>query len=426
MPLISACYNAASPGVMHKNSHNFTVRLAAVVFLLALSACGTPVSHSASVLATAAPLSTPVMVTSTSEPTIVAASPTATEVPTATSTAVPAELDDAALQRQVDDLAAKFLAQGTNPGLSIAIVKRAPGSGQFQTLMLSYGKTSKKDGQDVTPDTEYEIGSITKVFTGILLAQHVKSGAMRLDDPLQNYLPEGINAPAYNNVAITLHDLATHRSGLPRDIDTDSADGMYSWLNSYALPRAPGSKYEYSNVGYSLLGDILARMAGTDFNSLEYQSISQPLGLTDTIETLTAEQSSRRAQGYTYDGSPAQDMPESGAFSSAGYMRSTLRDMAQFLIDNMQPEATPLAESIEMTQEVQAEGEEPDTGVGLGWEIDQPGTANERIYKGGKTYGFTSYVSFMQDGSSGFVLLTNGMYADTLAPRVLRILSSTP
>ncbi len=410
---------------MAKTTPPFKRIFITIGLLLALSACGSPAVNSAGIRSTAIVLPAQPLATSTFRVPDTVPPPTATVPLAATATATPAELKNEALQKQVDQLAARFLGQGTNSGLAIAIVERDPGTGQLESIMLEYGKTSKVDGQPVTPDTVFEIGSITKVFTGILLAQQVDSGSVQLGDSIQNYLPEGIEAPEYNDIPISVEDLATHRSGLPRDIGTDSVPDMYGWLNGYHLDRAPGAAYSYSNLGYALLGDILARLTGTDFNTLEYQSVSQPLGLSDTDVSLNADQTSRLAQGYAYDGSPAQSMPESGASSSAGYMRSTIRDMLHFLIDNMQADSTPLSDSIKEAQVLQAEGPEAGTGVGLGWEIDQPGTANERLYKGGRTYGFTSYISFMRDGSSGFVLLANGMYGDTLAPRILGIVKST-
>ncbi len=387
---------------------------------MALGACSSQVEAPASPLPTAVATIIPAA-TSTVPP-----SPTAYVSPTPVPTEGIPEADDPGIHSQVDSLAAHFLAQGTNSALGVAIVKRDPQTGQLTAMMLDYGKTSKVKGKPVTPDTVYEIGSITKIFTGILLAQEIESGVIQLGDPLQGYLPEGIEAPSYNGKQITLTDLVTHRSGLPRDIDTDNVSGMYSWLNHYVLTRAPGDEYEYSNVGYALLGDILVRMTGTGFNALEYQSVSQPLGLADTVEQLNADQSSRLAHGYTYDGSPAQYMPDSGAYSSAGYMRSTLKDMTRFLMDNMQPGSTLLSDSIAMAQQMQGEGKDADSGGGLGWDISHPGDSNERLYKGGTTYAFTSYISFMQDGTTGFVLLTNGMYADTLVPRMLGMLNMAP
>ncbi len=212
------------------------------------------------------------------------------------------------------------------------------------------------------------------------------------------------------------------RPALPRDIDSDNLPDLYNWLNKYQLTQAHGSKYIYSNVGYSLLGDILARLSGNDFGTLEYESISQPLALKDTSETLSDDQKNRLAQGYTDDGSLAAYFPDSGAMSSAGYLHSTLNDMTRFLVDNMQPNSTPLASSISLTQMTIADGQEPGSGTGLGWEIDSPNTPSERVWKGGGTPGFTTYISFAKDGSSGFVLLTNGQYANNLAPTMLQLL----
>ena len=299
---------------------------------------------------------------------------------------------------------------------------RNPQTGLLEGILLNYGTTAKDNGQALNPDTVYEIGSITKLFTGILLAQAVEAGKVQLDDPIQNYLPEDIHAPTYKNKPIRLDDLATHRSGLPRDTAAESLPQLYSWLDTYKLRRRPGSQYAYSNAGYALLGDILARLSGTDYGTLEYELISLPLGLMDTRETLTDEQTGRLAQGYTSSGSPAGYFPYSGAMSGAGYLRSTLQDMTRFLIANMDLNSTPLARSIALAQTVQAEGNDRGTGIGLGWEIDQVGTSNERLSKGGETAGFTSYISFLRDGSSGFVLLTNGMDVGRIVPDVINIM----
>ena len=275
-----------------------------------------------------------------------AAPPTATLAPTATPIPNIPELKDAALKSQIDRLASGFLRSGSSSGLGVAVVVRDQSTGLLEAMMLNYGTSAKDQGSDTTPDTVYEIGSITKVFTGILLAEAVNAGRVKLDDPIQNYMPPGIHAPTYRDQQISLVDLATHRSSLPRDADTDSLPDLYAWLNGYQLAHAPGSQYVYSNLGYSLLGDILARLAGSDFGPLELQAVSQPLGLVDTRETLTSDETERLAQGYRYDGSAADYFPDSGAMSGAGYLRSTLSDMTRFLVENMQPDSTPLATSI--------------------------------------------------------------------------------
>ncbi len=392
------------------------VRTLSILVCLGLSACGTAGRSAAALQAPTAAPDTPTVVTP-------APSPPVTPLPTPTPIAGVPELTDPSLKSQIDQLASSFLSTGKSSGLGMAVVLRNKSTGRLEAILLNYG-TSVKEGDDaVTPETVYEIGSITKVFTGILLAEAVISGTVQLGDPIQNYMPTGIHAPTYLDQQITLAALATHRSGLPRDANTDSLPDLYAWLNQYHLPRAPGSEYVYSNLGYSLLGDILARLAGTDYATLELEHVSQPLGLMDTREALTPDESIRLAQGYGYDGSAAGYFPDSGAMSAAGYLRSTLGDMTRFLVANMQPDSTPLAAVLRLAQTSQAEGRNPGTGAGLGWDITQPGKPGETISKGGVTSGFTGYIGFKADGSAGFVLLSNGQYVESLVPRMLSILS---
>jgi serine-type D-Ala-D-Ala carboxypeptidase/endopeptidase len=391
--------------------------------LLALAACTSLPTSTVNVDPSPTALSATASVAASPAPTITP-SPTATSLPLPTATQTIASLDGESIKQQVDKLAAWYLDQDQNSALGVAILVRNPATGALEAAQWNYGSTAKGGRQPVTSSTEYEIGSISKLFTGILLAEAVTAGDMQLSDPIQLYLPSGIQAPVYNNEPITLLDLATHRSGLPRDPGTDDIAQLYNWLNDYALPRAPGAQYSYSNLGYALLGDMLARRSGSDFDTLEYQSVSQPLGLLDTREALNDDQNARLAQGYTYDGSLAADFPQSGALGPAGYMHSTLDDMTRFLIASMEPGSTPLAASLSMSQALQAGGKDAGMGAALGWDIDQLGATDERLSKGGATYGFTSYISFRRDGSYGFVLLSNGMNAETLVPHMLNILNS--
>jgi len=342
-------------------------------------------------------------------------SPTFTDTPAPTATPTIDPFIDDSLKGQVDRLAMDYLKWGHGSGLSVAVVRRNPQTGQLEAMLLNYGYMSKHKQQPVASDTVYEIGSLTKVFTGILLAQAVDNGKMNLDDPVQNYLPDGVHLAAYKNQPIRLVDLATHRSGLPRDIGVDDPAGLYQWLNGYQPSIAPGAEYIYSNLGYMVLGDILTRLSQSDFNTLEYADVSEPLGLSDTREVLTDEEKDRLAQGYYYDGSPTSYFPDSGTMSAAGYLRSTLNDMTRFLLDNMQASATPLGSSLQLAQTVQSPGRNPGEGTALGWEIDDLDKPSEVIWKSGGTDGFTSHIEFMKDGSAGFVLLSNGQYVDDLA-----------
>ena len=134
---------------------------------------------------------------------------------------------------------------------------------------FSYGKTNLKDGVDVNENSVFEIGSISKVFTTILLSDQVLKGNMKLEDPISKYLPEDVTVPERNGKIITLKDLATHTSGLPRmpdnfrPVDPNNPflgyekEQIYEFLASYELTRDIGATYEYSNFGMGLLGHLL-------------------------------------------------------------------------------------------------------------------------------------------------------------------------
>jgi CubicO group peptidase (beta-lactamase class C family) len=158
----------------------------------------------------------------------------------------------------------------------------------------SSGSSRPLDG-----DTVFEIGSVTKVFTAALLADMVARKEVSLDDPISKYLPAGMKTPTRGGRSITLGDLATQSSGLPRlpdnlapkDPSNPYADytveKLYDFLSRYELTRDIGAMYEYSNLGVGLLGHLLALRAGTSYEELLTKRILQPLGMRDTAITLS-------------------------------------------------------------------------------------------------------------------------------------------
>jgi CubicO group peptidase (beta-lactamase class C family) len=136
--------------------------------------------------------------------------------------------------------------------------------------VISYGQISKGNPRPPDGETAFEIGSVTKVFTALLLADMVWRGEVALGDPVAKYLPAGVKIPRRNGRSITLLDLATHTSGLPfmPDEETTSAAQLYQLLARHELRRDIGAEREYSNLGYWLLGEALASRAGRDFESL--------------------------------------------------------------------------------------------------------------------------------------------------------------
>src|SRR5215831_2576206 len=160
--------------------------------------------------------------------------------------------------------------------------------------IIACGKLSKESTSSADGNTVFEIGSISKVFTSLLLADMVQHGEVKLEDPISKYLPASVKVPTRNGREITLVDLATHRSGLPRMPDNlDPVDGkdpyadyteqrLYTFLSGCKLKRDIGAKYEYSNLGAGLLGHVLALRGGKEYNTLIEERICKPLGLTST------------------------------------------------------------------------------------------------------------------------------------------------
>ena len=166
----------------------------------------------------------------------------------------------------------------------------------------AYGEVARGTGRRPQPTTEFEIGSITKVFTTTLLALYAQRHVVKLDAPLQNYVPRGITVPGFAGRQITLVELATHTSGLLRQppvrTDSYSSADMFAFLGSYRLPRAPGTQFEYSNLGVALLAHALAKATDTPWETLVERDITSKLGMPDTRLTLDGEQRARVATGY--------------------------------------------------------------------------------------------------------------------------------
>src|SRR3972149_8582837 len=171
---------------------------------------------------------------------------------------------------------------------------------------IAHGRARAADPRPLDSDTIFEIGSGTKVCTALLLADMVQRGEVALDDPISKYLPSGVKAPERNGRAIALVDLATHTSGLPRvpanlrpatfqDPYADyTAEHLDAFLSSYELPREPGTKFEYSNLGGGLLGYLLARRAGMDYAALVRARITGPLGMTSTTAARPGDEDGPR------------------------------------------------------------------------------------------------------------------------------------
>jgi D-alanyl-D-alanine-carboxypeptidase/D-alanyl-D-alanine-endopeptidase len=265
----------------------------------------------------------------------------------------------------------------------------------------------------------FEIGSVTKVFTGTLLADMAGRGEVRLDEPVADLLPASVRVPSRGGLAITLADLATQSSGLPRlpanmapkDEANPYADyteaQLFAFLSSYELPRAPGAAYEYSNLGVGLLGLALARRAGSTYERLIDDRVLGPLRLRDTRISLSPEVRARLAPGHDETGAvvPNWDVP---TFAGAGALRSTAADLLTFLAANLAAErgedTSRLARAMRLAHAPRRPTATPGMSIGLAWHVVD---ASHVVWHNGATGGYHSFVGFDPLRGVGVVVLAS-------------------
>lgn len=277
----------------------------------------------------------------------------------------------------------------------------------------------------------FEIGSISKVFTSTVLAQMVLEGRVKLEDPVQQYLPASVKIPEHNGVKITLGNLSMQNSGLPRmptnfapkDATNPYADyteqQMYDFLSGYTLPRDPGSLFEYSNLGVGLLGNALSRAFGKSYEQMEQERVWTPLGMTHTAITFTPWMRDHLALGHNPDGSVAAnwDLP---TFAGAGAIRSTAIDMLKFVAAAANTSSGPLAKPLAFAEQTRAGAGAPQMRIGLNW-ITRYTDTDSIVWHNGGTGGYRTFAGVEPYRRIGVVVLTNsgGVGADDIGMHLL-------
>jgi serine-type D-Ala-D-Ala carboxypeptidase/endopeptidase len=299
--------------------------------------------------------------------------------------------------------------------------------------VLSHGALTGNDKKPPNGDTLFEIGSVTKVFTSLLLADAVQRGEVKLDDPVSEYLPADVKMPERGR-AITLRDLATHTSGLPRlptniapkDESNPYADytvkQMYEFLSSYELPRDAGETYEYSNFGAGLLGHVLARRAGVEYEQLVRTRITNPLGMKSTGIRLTDALQKRLAPGHDEERKPAKnwDIP---TLAGAGALRSSANDLLNFLAAVLRYSTTPVTPAMTSMLATKHATQVPAMNIALGWHVTTGTDGREIVWHNGGTGGYRSFVGFDPKTREGVVVLTNTFTNEGIDDIGRRILS---
>jgi CubicO group peptidase (beta-lactamase class C family) len=302
-------------------------------------------------------------------------------------------------------------------------------AGTYQTLVFgivdgdksevaAFGKLD--DGKAPDGDSIYEIGSITKTFTATLLAQSVLAGRVTLDTPLAQLLPD-FQIPSRGGMEITLAELGTQHSALPRlptnlrakdagdpYADYDAAK-LKAFLAGYQLTRDPGATYEYSNLGFGLLGYALAQSELTPYGNLIDQRILTPLGMKSSGTFFSDAMRAHLAPGHNNRGDVAKNW-HLDSLAGAGAIHSSANDMLRYLRANMGLDQSPLAEAMKLAQEPRSDMTKT-MRIGLAWMTTRKGI----IWHNGETEGYRSFIGFSADGRRGVILLSNtDAYLDDL------------
>lgn len=325
-----------------------------------------------------------------------------------TSTAIP---PTTSVNAEAAQLAEQYLAKRPNAGIVVGIIKDG------KQWVQGYGKVNGDASRVPDGNTIYEIGSITKVFTGLALADAVEQGTIKLDDSIKSLLPT--NVQVANGVGdITFEQLVTHTSGVPRlpdDLFTNAdmndpykhydRDMLYAGLSDVDLGPVDGLSV-YSNYGMALLGQLLADQARQPYETLVVERINKPLGMNDTVFSLSADQESRLNRGYnaaTNEQTPNWNL---NSFAPAGGLRSSANDMLKFIQAQL-AETTP---AIKRSHTVLFEGKP--NPVAYAWQIAKFINGQEMYWHNGGTGGYVSFLGFDRTGKFGVIVLSN--YGDAL------------
>jgi len=311
----------------------------------------------------------------------------------------------------IANAAAGFMADPRAVGLSVGVIRAGT------AFTHHYGHPLPDDR------TLYPIASLTKTFTGTLLAQAHVDGKLALDDDIRRHLDGDYPNLAFEGQPIRIHHLVNHVSGLPRllpDMPDGPSDipypqrlrahvagqtraGFYTALHQVRLTVPPGTRFSYSNAAAQLAGYILERVYGAPFETLVRTRIAAPLGMPDTCIVPTAQQRSRLATGYE-EGAPQPDFPTQ--MQAAGALKSTLADMLAYARWHLAEQDPAVRLAHQPTDQIGA------YTPGLNWQIQRPG-GRRVLFQDGTLPGYASMLVLYPDNGMAIVALSNEIDAGT-------------
>lgn len=316
----------------------------------------------------------------------------------------------------VENSATVFMNDTSRVGVSVGVY--------LNGKRYNYNYGSAKKGKKIKPtnNTIYEIGSITKTFTGILLAQAVIDKKVKIDDDIRKYLAGNYSNLSYNGQPIKLFQLINHTSGIPfllpdrKDIFQHSPDSISYFvtaiqshytkekflkdLHEVKLDTLPGVRFSYSNAGAQLLSFILEKVYGMSYENLVKRYITIPNKMPDTKLTYSKNAMTKFAKGYNGKG---MLMPYNPAMiGAAGKINSTVPDMLNYIKFHLD-ESNPVIK----LSHAATFGDINSFAIGLNWQMNKTNDGYRRIWQSGGSFGFASYCVVYPELNIGIVLLSN-------------------
>ncbi|WP_207426655.1 serine hydrolase [Pedobacter sp. SYSU D00535] len=281
--------------------------------------------------------------------------------------------------------------------------------------IISAGRLSDTDGRKPDGNTMYEIGSITKVFAGLLLADLSLENQVQLDDPVSKFVPSYVRVPAMNGKQITLRHLVSHRAGFPRNpvnVDPGNLDNpfadytpelLYEYISNFTPTREANARFQYSNSGFCLLGEVVTKVSGKDFETLTKERINAALGMDRTVYKLTPQLRENLAPPHLPNGARSSEWDIQ--LVAGGGLRSCANDLLTFAAANAGLVQTRLQPAIELSHLPQAKKEGKEF-MAMGWTLYNQNGENI-VYKDGSTGGYYSFIGVDKVRKRGIIILSN-------------------
>ena len=330
------------------------------------------------------------------------------------------------LDKKVEDILQPFMFQSKTVGLSIGIIKDG------KKYYYNYGETKKGNSQIPSSANLYEIGSITKTFTGIILAKAIVEKKIYLNDPVNKYLPKNIPVIKFGNDTLKIVHLSNHTSGLPPLPDNFGATDLINpykdydetklmeYLKHALLSRKPGEKMEYCNLGVGLLGYILQLVNKMSFEQMVTTFICSKADMSDTKEFLNKKDSTLFMQGYDESTLQQSQWDFKNVFTAAGSLRSNTEDMLKYAELNLGTTGNDLQQAIALSHQPTFDAGQQK--VALNWFVQNWGWG-ELLFHGGATGGYRSLLAINPQTKNAVVVLSNTAVSnDTAGVAILKYL----